>query len=328
MTRCASSILVSCVCSSALLLGCTEYGWQEPEELDLGVSADLYAVSDVGWTGWSTSVSYLAVGAQGTVVAFGDQGDRWVSKQMTVGDQNLYAVTSAHGAWYVVGAGGFAASSEDHGLTWAELELGTTSDLHAIVDYGSFYAEPGSMIIVGDEVVFLRHPDGSWQEQPAPEGGWGRLRDARPGYGTYLVGLGGVAWYNNDPYEPASLWEEADTHTNADLLEMTKENFEGVDEFWTFTSDGTVLHYAGGPSWVGIDLDERIEIVDFDNWKALAADGTVYEFDHYPEGRLDPLPYEFPRARAFATARHSDYMAFVGAGGFVGTAHFIAYYGP
>lgn len=304
---------------AAMLEGCEQdCGWQQPEMVELGVSTDLEDVARV------SSGIYLAVGTQGTVVALRQVHDgrhnRWISESFNFTQVDLHAVTSARDEWWVVGDGGFAAVSRDQGESWIEQELGTAADLYAIRDYGDFYAEEGSMIIVGDDVVLLRNPDGSWHEEPPPMGGWGLLRDARPGYGTFVIGLEGVAWASQDPYAPDGSWEAEDTGTSSDLLKMTKENLEGVDEFWAFARDGTNLYYDGA-IWQPMDPDLEIVVIDVDERQALAADGTVYEFAplHDPL----PTPVEVPGARALASSRSGGDIAFVGAGGFAAAARYL-----
>jgi hypothetical protein len=253
--------------ASIVLLGltstaCADYGWKS-ETFDLGVAADLRAVTSLGG-------SHLAAGESGTVVVLRDDGGVVVRD---IGDRDLNAVSYG----MVVGDGGFAATSDDDGLTWTALDLGVSADLHAIVDLGDYFA------ILGDDVVLLRQDDGTWTPLEPPEGEWGRLRAGKDdGYFQYLVGLEGIVWTNVEDPALAS-WGRESVGTTADLFAIGDgpETPDGESDTVVIAgSNGTLLtHTRWTWDWHRLETDTTADFIGYSSGILLTAEGEIMELE-------------------------------------------------
>lgn len=275
-------------------------GWEPSQSLDLGVTVDLHAVMQLYDFDMSRSYRGLAVGAAGTIVLWGDEDNNLGSEPFvemsSVGTADLRAISAERGSWWVVGDGGTAAVSGDHGQTWIPVDLSTTANLRAIARVGS------QLVVAGDEVVLVQNADGTWTQLAAPGGAWGQLRGlAYHGERLYAVGLGGVIWSTLDP---RGEWVAEPSGTQADLFAIGDRTVIAVG------AGGTVLvRKANG--WVPIDNDETVDLVDCVESVVLGVNGEL--FDINGQGELSQID-TFAGARAMAND-YQEYVIAVGDGG-------------
>lgn len=258
--------------------GCGDTGWQETNEIDLEVMADLRALIEI--SDWSEDRSYThaAAGAGGTVVAWGSDwnadGETFVDV-FDVGDADLNAIAVVEDSWWVVGDGGAAAVSGDRGGSWSTVDLaGTTSDLYGITMAGAL------LVAVGEDVVVVRQPDGTWMQVEPPSGTWGSLRAVHyDGERLYAVGLSGVIWSTEDPN---GLWVVENAGSTDDLWDVGTR-FLSTEQTVVVGAGGTVLfHDESG--WTRGDTNVSEDLIAHSNGRALAADGRV--FDIGDDGQL------------------------------------------
>lgn len=232
--------------------------WQDAEPVDLGVGDDLYAVA-------ALDDHFFAVGAGGTIVE-SRAGVVSVHRPVT---SELRAVAVVDERVVAVGDRGTLVRRDlDGGADWQVIDLGLTANLHAIAD------DDAITVVAGDDVVLVHDRDtDSWSEAPPPGPGWGALRVASVGGGSYHVfGLAGAAWTALlDPLDP---WEEIDVATDADLL-------AGTDEF-VFGTGGTILGLSLQGTWYEEQLADGAPRPDYiaasGYATALSADGRVFSY--------------------------------------------------
>jgi hypothetical protein len=272
--------LVSAVVTGALAVSTAccpnERRWEDSESIDVGVSADLDAVGYVYYAPGYTSPGYLAVGSGGTVVAW--NAETTAKAQTVPGEVDLHGVVSRlhsdSSEWWVIGDGGFAAVTNDQGGTWSTVDLATTADLHAIIEIGE------RVIVVGDDTVRVREPDGTWIEPPGSVEGWGQLRDIASFGGLWAVGLDGVIWTASDP---SGEWVAEDSGTSADLFAAGLFSSERL--LGAAGAGGTVVvRDADAPEseWRSLDSGIEVDIVDYEADFFLTAEGELLEagYDH------------------------------------------------
>jgi hypothetical protein len=258
--------------SGCLSLPCGH--WYRPKSLELGVTVDLHAVVQLTESAETRSYSGLAVGANGTVVAWGIVSitalgyERFVETSF-VGSANLRAIWVHEGnSWWVVGDAGTAAFSEDHGETWTPVALPTTADLHAIARVKSRY------VVVGDDVVLDQAADGTWSEVAAPDGEWGQLRALfHQADRIYAVGLNGVIWSTADASGP---WVAESSGTQADLFAVGGHEFRSGVPVVAVGAGGTVLVRKSG-TWERARNNEHIDLLGYVIPYALGANGELFE---------------------------------------------------
>jgi hypothetical protein len=274
--------------------------WGDLEIVDLGVSADLHAVVEVVGPPSVPRLWNVAVGTQGTVVAWngGRYGEQVYVERSSVGTADLWAVSAEESSWWVVGDGGMAAVSGDWGKTWTTVELaGSTANLRAIISIGSRH------VVVGDDVVLVQATDGSWSSIPAPSGEWGLLRGLyHDGTRIYAVGLGGVIWSAADP---SGEWVAEASGVEIDLwsvgwfysggYELLGQRYEGRDLIAAVGAEGTVLIRNEG-QWVQVESGTTVDLVGFGNNGALGANGELFTVGD--SGKLS-LFETFPELRAY-----------------------------
>jgi photosystem II stability/assembly factor-like uncharacterized protein len=303
-TRASALFIHLCTSAAAVagLNGCLDDSWMGTTSLEVGSDADLNAVVHV-FDDYADAhrYSHIAVGSGGTVVAWGwDDEERFVERS-SVGEADLRAVhVTWTGSWWVVGDEGTVAVSDDNGLSWTTIDIGTTADLYAITGYG----EHGH-VVVGDEVVFLQADDGSWSEKAAPGGSWGRLRSIDyHGDLYYAVGLGGAVWAADDPSER---WSHETVGGGADLFDICVyyvNEHGGSSLVNVVGADGTMLLGERG-DWTKVDTGLSVDLINCDNEGVLAADGRVFEFVGRSGPELEELE-TFPGARAFVLPYYYD----------------------
>jgi hypothetical protein len=268
---------------------CPGDGWEESRPIDIGVSADLNAVAHLQ----DAEFLYLAVGSGGTVVAWADDYIGHVTKKSWTipGDVELRGALSrpfgeSH-EWWVIGDGGFAAVTDDRGETWSTVDVGTTADLHAILEVDE------RLVVVGDAGVRVLESDGTWIEPPAPTDGWGQLRDVALGESTErlcAVGLGGLILTANGPTDD---WVAEDSGTSADLFavgEFLEERLIGA----TGATGTVVVRDVDSSEWRSLDSGIEADIIDYRDDHFLTADGELleagYERDVWGLEHLETLP--------------------------------------
>jgi hypothetical protein len=299
--------------------GCEGYGWGEKRSLELGVSVDLHAVAQLDDDVMPLSYTGLAVGADGTIVAWGFDFDVDVHgsepfvEVSSFGTVDLRAISAELGSWWVVGDAGTAAVSGDHGQTWMGVDLSTTADLHAIARVGS------EVVVAGDEIVLVQNTDGAWTRVAAPDGEWGQLRALyNSGDRLHAVGLGGVIWSTNDPRDE---WVAETSGTHADLFALGElRRRSEADTVVAVGSGGTVLLLESN-GWEQVRNRENTDLVDYDEGLALGANGELFDVDH--RGKLSYVD-TFSGARAIAEAGYFKHE--VAAVGDDGAGFFKQYY--
>lgn len=269
----AAGLLAGAVLGMAVGAGCSYCTFGPDDEsvpVDLGIDADLDAVVDLDHWDGDRNLEFLAVGANGTVVAWGnDHGPKDpepIVEVFDIGDRDLHDVwLDKRGdtvGWWVVGDGALIMVSNNRGATWESVELQSDADLHGIAAFD------GRPIVVGDELVAMRTIDGTWTELTPPAGGWGQLR------GIYVdadeprievVGLGGVIWSASDP---SGEWTLEPSGVTTDLFDV----FNG----YVVGAEGTLLrHNESG--WVRHNTGVEVDLVDIDYGRVLGANGDIYD---------------------------------------------------
>jgi hypothetical protein len=278
-----------------LSTACDDVGGWTSETIDLGISVDLSAVTEIGWGSGS---GYLAVGSSGTILYWDHtapkRDDRFV-RVMDLGDHDLHALVRLWDGYMVVGDGGTAAIGEGDARSWTPLDVGVSADLHAIVPSAD------GLLLVGDGVVVRMSVEGEWTEIPPPDGGWGQLRAGIGTYGaTYLIGLDGVIWAHYEE-EPASPWIAEWPGTSADLFDI---DIPGESETpLVVGANGTFLRGSFG-SWVPIDTGLTADLIRLHDGMLLTAEGELFEVDAY-SGVVDlSKRWTHPGALDFAHAEH------------------------
>lgn len=304
----SSLLAVASLIAGFIGIGC-EYCMltYEPTPIELGIDVDLHDVDLVRTQVGSRDYFHMAVGSEGTVVVWGKSepyGDAdWFVDITHLGDADLhgawvlrsYEDFAGWPTWWVVGDAGTIARSDDHGTTWEAIELpDVDADLHAIT---GVEAQP---LIVGDEIVLLQLPDGTWTEPPVPEGGWGSLRGVSSNASlTYAVGLDGRVWSSTQPSEA---WKAEAVGVQVDLFEVQVNRYSQHDrpeaEVIVVGASGTVL-IETVDGWRQVDTGVSADLIDIAEWRIfLASDGSIYELDF--DDQLTLLESR-PGARALST---------------------------
>lgn len=272
--------------------GCWCGGWVDGSEaIDLGVDTDLLAVTGLGDRVDGRVHERIAVGAEGTVVAWGhaesDNQDQFVER-FVIGDGDLRGAWAVPGAWWVVGDAGTLAVSGDQGQTWNHIALETDADLYAITSVGS------RLVAVGDDVVLTQAIDGSWSETP---GDWGHLRGLFvAGSRIHAVGLGGVIWSSDDP---SGEWIAEASGVEADLFAVG--SFHG--DVVAVGAAGTVL-IRESDGWTRIKTREDVDLIAYAAEAVLGAGGELFELHGNVTIKLDRVD-RFPGARAIVREGHA-----------------------
>lgn len=288
----AARLLAAGVCLVTCAACCG--GWEEPDVIPFGVSVDLAAVSRI--SDCNAIECWLAVGSDGTIVwAHGSLPGEVESIQYEVdsfdlGDAALTAVLTTASSWWVVGEGATVAVSEDEGSTWQLVNLGISADLFGIAEHND------RIVVMGDEVVIVRQPDDTWSEMPAPEGGWGRLRDVHSdGTRAYAVGLSGVAWSAADL---DGEWVSEDVGVETDLFAVETARHE-PDRVGIVGARGTLIVGDHERGWTREDIGTTVDLIDISHSRILAADGEILE---YIDGKISSIDTLFAGARALYSA--------------------------
>jgi hypothetical protein len=315
-TACAGVALGTMTGCPFIFPGCgTENGWQEQRPISLGVDVDLEAVVPLYENEGDRYWTSLAVGAGGTVVAWGetitdDTNEPFVDS-FVVGGSALRGAAVSGAGWWVVGDGGMLAVTETRGQMWSTIDLGTTANFHAIANHVD------KLVVVGDEVVFTQDPNGNWVEVPAPSGSWGQLRAVySDGTRIYAVGLAGVVWSSADPLGE---WIAEDVGVDVDLFGVST-HYAGTMQILIAGAQGTVVLGDSSAGWTMLETNSTVDFIDCSGSTLLAADGVVSELDY--EGELLPVG-TFSGARALHFEDY-NYLVTVGeAGSAVRVEHFV-----
>jgi hypothetical protein len=249
------------------------------EPFDLGIDTDLRAVIRLDtWVSDSRHYEWLAVGASGTVVAWGYDssgiGYEPVIDVFDLGDEDLRAAWVDGQTWWVVGDGGLVMASDNLGVSWEQVELQTDADLYGIDGFA------GRPIVVGDEVIAIRTLDGTWELLEPPAGGWGLLRGiSAVGTRVDAVGLGGVIWSTSDP---SSTWTLEPNIVSVDLFAV----YNGV----AVGAQGTLLSRGFDSGWSHEDTGVDVDLVDIGNGYILGQNGEIYSISSNPLQLIDTDP--------------------------------------
>jgi photosystem II stability/assembly factor-like uncharacterized protein len=277
-------------------------GWERPETIAFGTNEDLAAVTWI--EGCDAVECWLAVGSNGTVAwAHGRRPGQdivYEAKSARLGAVDFTDVLTTASAWWIVGKGGTVTTSDDAGDVWQWLDVGTTADLYGISEHGQW------LIIVGDDVVVVRLPEGDWVNVPAPSGGWGPLRgifsnfnDAR----VYVVGLNGTVWSSADPSEE---WALEAVGVENDLFAISVVS----DRIGIVGARGTLITGDHENGWTRVATGIKADLVDVSGTAVLAAGGGVFE---YADGSFTSIRTLFSGAKALYST--GDDIAVVGKNG-------------
>ena len=281
------------VCAPACTVTCTGIDSSQTSiPVELGVDVDLHDLIRVRtWIG-EREYAYLSVGSGGTAVVWGTDrsGKTPVSFAETfeLGDADLRAAWSTDSSWWVVGDAGTLMVTNNLGQRWESVELGTDADLHGITGLN---ARP---IVVGDDFVAVRAPEGTWSEPPPPPEGWGQLRAVYSADGrVYAVGLGGVIWSTEDP---GGDWSAEASGVESDLFAVGRlgEQYssEGV-EVGVAGAEGTLLVREDAGTWSLLPTELSVDLIDLDAQALLDAEGNIYTVSanrNYELNLVDSLP--------------------------------------
>jgi photosystem II stability/assembly factor-like uncharacterized protein len=248
----------------------TTNGGADWMRVELGTTANLRALAEVGGTGW-------AVGDGGIVRKTSNQGASWVAQTSgtlrtlrgvsvfdadhawAVGNGGIVIVTSDGGAtWHIVqtsaarlhavhfidelaglavGQGGAILGTSDGGQTWASAVSGTSAHLRALAVFGTTLAWAA-----GEKGTIVRSVDGgaTWLPCNTPSGASLyaiAFRDQNEGW---AAGQGSVVLHTTDG---GANWSGENVGTQADLRALS---FFGSDPGWLVGDASTVLRIGGG----------------------------------------------------------------------------------
>jgi hypothetical protein len=313
-TACAA-VALGTLTGCPFIFGCgDETGWQEQQPIALAVDADLEAVVRLSESEGDRYWSNLAVGSAGTIVAWGETLGDTVEpfvERFVVGGSVLRGVAVSGVAWWVVGDGGMLAVSETRGQLWSSIDLGLTTNFHAIGGHLD------KLVIVGDEVVVAQDASGNWVEVLAPTGGWGQLRGLfSDGSRLYVVGLAGVVWSSADPLGE---WIAEDVGVDVDLFGVNV-HYGSTTQILIAGAQGTAVVGDSSVGWTKLETNTTVDFIDCSESTLLGADGVVTELV-YDVGNLEAVG-TFPGARAL---RHESYGDLVTVGE-AGAAVRVNYY--
>jgi hypothetical protein len=306
----ASVLVILCMSAAVVSLDgcCLGDDWGNTEPIDLGTDADLNAVV-AAYDDYSNDrvYSHVAVGWGGTVVGWGWEGESTFVQRSSAGEAELRAIRITPSGWWVVGDEGTVAVSEDRGLTWTPVDLGTTADLYGISGFSDeveISVIKQGLVVVGDDVVFVQSLDGIWSEISPPAGSWGQLRAVDNLEGSfYAAGLGGALWSTWDPSGP---WTRETSDVDAALFDVCRyfegERAHASPVIAAVGADGTML-IGGAGEWNRVDTGLSVDLLSCDTQGMLAADGRVFEFGSEP--MLEQVD-TFVGARALAFGDYWD----------------------
>ena len=306
LTTAGASFALMTLSGCPFVLGCgDDTGWREPQPISLGINVDLEAVVRLQESEGERYWTNLAVGAGGTVVAWGETIGETIEpfvEQFLVGGSVLRGVAVDEMGWWVVGDGGVLAVSQTRGQMWSMIDLGINSNFHAIA------SQAGKVVVVGDDIVVVRETSGNWVEIVPPNGGWGQLRGLY-GDGTriYVVGLAGVVWSCTDPQGE---WTAEEIGVDVDLFGVCG-HYSDTQQVLIVGAQGTIVRGDPGAGWTMVDSNTNVDFVDCSESTLLAADGAVTELRS--EGDFVSVG-TFPGARALFHEPYTDLVT-VGEGG-------------
>ena len=237
---------------------------------DLGTTANLRALQQVGGTGWvvgdggvvrktsNLGASFVAqnagtlatlralsvfdadhawaAGDDGIVVATTDGGANWSLVKTEAA--RLYAIHFVDEfAGVAVGRGGAILSTNDGGQTWTRIDGGTTAHLRALAAFGTT-----QLWSAGQNGTILRSADGgaTWTISPTPSQAnlyAIAFRDQNEGW---AVGDGGVLLHSLDG---GATWTVENVTTQADLRALS---VSGSDAAWVVGDASIALRIGGG----------------------------------------------------------------------------------
>jgi hypothetical protein len=264
--------------------------WNHANTLALETHTDLHAVVRLPEVDTENRVYIgLAVGAGGSVIAWGDEYDltnaahlRFV-EHWQVGEADLQAAWADQSAWWVVGNAGTVAVSHDLGLTWTPVDIGTTANLRGIANVGS------RLVVVGDGGVWVQGSAGNWAAAPTPVGGWGELRAVHhDGSRVYAVGLAGKIWSAADP---SGEWVAEDIGTDVDLFDVGTFEVRYDDVRIAVVGAAGSLRLRDASGWKRVRTGTSEDLIAFDDHGVLAANGELFEISKKRRLRsLETLP--------------------------------------
>ena len=265
-----------------------------------------------------TSWDYLLVGGTGTLVILGTTFDESSASSFVetkqFGAVALHAALELDGQWWIVGDQGLAAYSIDRTATWTNNVLGTSASLY---DLALFPNPAGDeLVIVGDEVVFVRQQNGVWAELPVPaaEASWGQLRSVYVFEGRlYLAGLGGTLWSSE---LATSGWVREALPSEADLFALG----EAAGALQVVGAGGTLLERDPSGEWLQLETGTSSDLIDYAGGVALTSEGEVLV-------PVDAEGEQFETVPALAGARALSYageLMMVGEAGAAQRSEFFA----
>lgn len=265
-----------------------------------------------------TSWDYLLVGGTGTLVVLGTSFDESSASSLVetkqFGAVALHAALELDGQWWIVGDQGLAAYTIDRAATWTNNVLGTSASLYDLALFPSPAGE--ELVIVGDEVVFVRQQNGVWVELPAPAGepSWGQLRSVYAFEGRlYLAGLSGALWSSE---LATSGWVRETPPSPADLFALG----EAAGALQVVGAGGAMLERDPSGEWLELATGTSLDLIDYAGGVALTREGGLLV-------PVDAQGEQFEAVPALAGARALSYageLMIVGEAGAAQRSEFFA----
>jgi photosystem II stability/assembly factor-like uncharacterized protein len=223
----------------------TTNGGADWTRVELGITANLRALAQVGGTGW-------AVGDGGIVRKTSNQGASWIAQTPgTLRTLRGVSVFDADHAW-AVGDGGIVIATSDGGATWRIAQT-SAARLHAV-----YFIDELAGLAVGQGGAILATSDGGQTWANAASGTSAHLR-ALAVFGTTLAWAAGQSGTIARSVDGGATWLPCNTPSGATLYAIA---FRDQNEGWAAGQGGVVLHTTdGGANWsledVGTQADLR-----------------------------------------------------------------------
>ena len=223
----------------------TTNGGADWTPIDIGTTANLRSLAQVGGTGW-------AVGDGGVVRKTTNQGASWIAQNPgTLRTLRGVAVFDADHAW-AVGDGGVVVATSDGGATWS-LAQTSAPRLYAVQ-----FIDELAGLAVGQGGAILATSDGGQTWSSVASGTTAHLR-ALAVFGTTLAWAAGQRGTILRSQDSGATWTPCNTPSTATLYAI---GFRDQNEGWAAGAGGVVLRTTdGGANWtlenVGTQADLR-----------------------------------------------------------------------
>ena len=220
--------------------------------IDLGTTANVRALQQVGGVGW-------AIGDGGIVRKTSDHGQTWVPQNPgTIVALRGLSVFDADHAW-AVGDGGVVVATTDGGASWSLAKTGA-GRLYAV-----HFIDELAGLAVGQGGAITATRDGGQTWAGVTSGTTAHLR-ALAGFGTTLAWAAGQNGTIVRSVDAGATWLPCTTPSVATLYAI---GFRDQSEGWAAGEGGVVLHTTdGGANWSLENLGTQVD------WRGLSFFGS------------------------------------------------------